>query len=110
MTEWLTGSPWDVEAVEVSPDGRLLAVVHNEDGASVLEVVDAKKGKVRRQVASATGEIGGIDRPPSGRDWGFNRALDFKKTCLCITVQRAKFSDTLDAGVGGEKEPDRINL
>ena len=39
-----------------------------------------------------------------------NSALDFKKTCLCITVQRAKFSDPLDAGVGGEKETDRINL
>lgn len=39
-----------------------------------------------------------------------NRAFDFKKTCLGITVQRAKFSDPLNAGVGGEKETDRINL
>ena len=39
-----------------------------------------------------------------------NRAFDFKKTCLGLTVQRAKLSDPLNAGVGSEEEADRINF
>jgi hypothetical protein len=39
-----------------------------------------------------------------------NRAFDFKKTCLGITVQRAKFSNPLNAGVGGKENADRINF
>jgi hypothetical protein len=50
--------------------------------------------------------LGGLGIP----DDFINRALDFKKTCLGITVQRAKLSDPLNAGVGGEKETDRINF
>jgi hypothetical protein len=39
-----------------------------------------------------------------------NCAFDFKKTCLGITVQRAKLSDPLNAGIGSEEEADRINF
>lgn len=39
-----------------------------------------------------------------------NRAFDFKKTCLGITVQRAKLSNPLNASIGGKEDADRINL
>lgn len=37
---------WDVEAIEVSPDGRRLAVAANEGGASKLRILDAASGDV----------------------------------------------------------------
>ena len=33
--------PWDVESFDVSPDGARIAYASNEDGFSVLHVVDA---------------------------------------------------------------------
>lgn len=40
--------PWDVEAVELSPDGRTLAFTVNQDGRSVLYLMDTKSER-RRQ-------------------------------------------------------------
>ena len=37
---------WDVEAIEVAPDGRQLAVVTNEGGASKLRVLDSMTGEL----------------------------------------------------------------
>jgi dipeptidyl aminopeptidase/acylaminoacyl peptidase len=40
LFEPITGNiPWDVEALDLSPDGNLLAFVTNEDGISVLRIV-----------------------------------------------------------------------
>jgi hypothetical protein len=50
--------------------------------------------------------LGGLGIPDNFIDCAF----DFKKTCLGITVQRAKLSDPLNAGVGSEEETDRINF
>jgi dipeptidyl aminopeptidase/acylaminoacyl peptidase len=60
-----------VEAVEVSPDGRLLAVVTNEDGVSMLRLVDAAKGKVRRKVNLPAGLISGLEWSGDGKEVGF---------------------------------------
>ncbi len=38
---------WDVEELKLSPDGRMLAVVTNEDGALTLRLFDAVKRKER---------------------------------------------------------------
>jgi len=70
-TEMLTEVNWDVEAVEVSPDGRLLAVVTNEDGVSMLRFVDAAKGKVRRKVNLPAGVISGLEWSGDGKEVGF---------------------------------------
>lgn len=71
MTGMLPGVLWDVEAVEVSPDGRLLAVVTNEDGVSVLRLVDAQSGKERRRADLPAGVISGLEWRADGRDLGF---------------------------------------
>lgn len=74
MTSMLTEVPWDVDFVEVSPDGKWVAAVTNEDGASVLRLVDAKSGKVKRLIALPRGVIGGLEWHGNGRDLGFNLA------------------------------------
>lgn len=116
MTEWLTEIPWDVEAVEVSPDGRLLAVVHNEDGASVLRLVDAKKGKVRRKAALPAGVIGGVEWHAGGRELGFTLAharspsdaysLDVKNG----EVTRWTKSETGGFSADGLREPELVRV
>ena len=42
---------WDVEAFELSPNGKTMAVIHNEGGASKLRCVDAFTGKLSAQQA-----------------------------------------------------------
>lgn len=45
-TQVLTGHiPWDVESFTLSPDGKTIALVTNEDGASVLHLLDAQSKK-----------------------------------------------------------------
>jgi dipeptidyl aminopeptidase/acylaminoacyl peptidase len=45
-TRFLTEIRWDVENLEISEDGKTLAVVHNESGVSRLRVVDANTQRV----------------------------------------------------------------
>lgn len=68
--EFLSGISWDVESLEVSPDGRTLAVVHNEDGSSVLRFVDARNGRIRRRVDLPAGVILGMEWHPKGQELG----------------------------------------
>jgi dipeptidyl aminopeptidase/acylaminoacyl peptidase len=45
-TRLLTEIRWDVESLEISKDGKTLAVVHNESGVSRLRLVDVKTQRV----------------------------------------------------------------
>jgi len=48
---FLGGVKWDVEAFELSPDGRTLAVVHNAAGSSNLNFIQAETGEPAAQFA-----------------------------------------------------------
>jgi dipeptidyl aminopeptidase/acylaminoacyl peptidase len=52
--------PWDVDDFDLSPDGRSIACVTNEDGIGVLRVVDTQTGRGRRVSNIPTGIIGGV--------------------------------------------------
>ena len=58
--------PWDVEAVELSPDGSRLAYVTNEDGASKLRVVTTDGHRELPLPTLPVGVIGGIGFSPDG--------------------------------------------
>jgi protease II len=51
---------WDVEDFDVSDDGKSVAFVTNEAGASVLHLMDAATGKERPAPKLPVGVIGGI--------------------------------------------------
>jgi dipeptidyl aminopeptidase/acylaminoacyl peptidase len=58
---FLTSStPWDVEDFDVSPDGRWIAVVTNEDGIDVLRVLNAATGVERPLPKLPVGLIGNV--------------------------------------------------
>ena len=65
---------WEAEFFELSPDGKTLAAVFNEDGVSVLRLLDAHSGKVRSEPKLPRGVIGGLEWHRNGRDLGFTLA------------------------------------
>lgn len=72
---WMTPDPkWEVEYFERSPDGRMMAVVSNEDGVSVLRLLETKTGKVRLEPRLPQGVIAGLEWHQNGRDLGFTLA------------------------------------
>ena len=63
---------WDVETLELSPDGRLLAYVANEDGASVLHLLDVESRQERPLPSLPLGVLTGLEWHPNGSALGFS--------------------------------------
>lgn len=63
---------WDVDNFDISPDGRTIAFVVNEDGVGVLRLLDTVTGKEIPAPKLPTGLISGIEWHPSGKHLGFN--------------------------------------
>ena len=57
---------WDVEAFDISGDGRFVAYAINEAGVSRLRVLDVASGRARTVDALPAGVIGHIDIAPWG--------------------------------------------
>ena len=62
--------PWDVESFEPSPDGRTIAFVTNEEGLSVLHLLDTASGKEKPAPRLPVGLVFGIQWHNNGRDLG----------------------------------------
>ena len=62
--------PWNVEQLTVSPDGRQVAFTANEDGYSVLYLMDGA-GRVRPQTTLPRGIITGLQYAPKANVIGF---------------------------------------
>ncbi len=60
--------PWDVDLLAPSPDGRTIAFVTNEDGASVLRLLDARAGREKRAPRLPIGVISALEWHRNGRD------------------------------------------
>ncbi|HEX8667541.1 MAG TPA: prolyl oligopeptidase family serine peptidase [Allosphingosinicella sp.] len=57
---------WDVESFDVSDDGRFIAYLVNEAGASRLKLLDTRTRKARTVTRLPTGTAGGIEVAPWG--------------------------------------------
>lgn len=62
---------WDVTAFDVSPDGRTLAYVSNEDGASVVHLMEARSGRERRAPRLPLGVVSGLRWHENGQELAF---------------------------------------
>lgn len=70
--KWLTEAiPWDVNSVEVDPKTGRVAFVVNENGSSVLYLLE--NGQPRR-LRTPQGQIGGLEFSPDGRSLGLTLA------------------------------------
>lgn len=63
---------WDIEEFELSPDGKLIAFVANEDGVSTLHLMEAKSGKELRAPKLPLGVISGLKFHENSSDLAFN--------------------------------------
>jgi len=71
----LTGDVnWDVENLELSPDGRTMALVTNEAGISRLRLMDTGTREARLITGVPAGVIGGLLWHPAGNELAFTVA------------------------------------
>ncbi|HWW74596.1 MAG TPA: DPP IV N-terminal domain-containing protein, partial [Pyrinomonadaceae bacterium] len=66
-----TDIKWDVDSFALSPDGRTVAFVTNEDGIDRLHLLDTKTRKERPAPRLPVGLLGGLEWHENGRDLGF---------------------------------------
>ncbi|MBX9624151.1 MAG: S9 family peptidase [Gemmataceae bacterium] len=64
--------PWDVEDVELSPDGKTVAFVTNEAGVGKLHLLDVESGKPKPTPALPPGSVSGLLWHPAGKDLAFH--------------------------------------
>ncbi|MGZ7072423.1 MAG: S9 family peptidase [Candidatus Angelobacter sp.] len=62
---------WDVDEVDLSEDGKMLAFVTNEDGISKLYLMNTATGKYHPVAGIPTGLIGGLSFHRNSHDLGF---------------------------------------
>lgn len=71
ITTLVDSIPWDVEGLDLSPDGRRIAFGVNEAGISRLYLFDIADRRLQRVDAVPTGTAGGLTWHPRGRDLAF---------------------------------------
>jgi dipeptidyl aminopeptidase/acylaminoacyl peptidase len=67
-----TGIPWDVEGFDLTKDGKRIAFVTNEEGVSVLHVMNTESEKQETLPKLPVGVIGSLRWHRNGRDLGFS--------------------------------------
>ena len=67
-----TDLEWDVEAFALAPDGRSIAFLTNEDGASVLHRIDAATGAALPVPQLPVGVVNSLEWHSSGRELGLS--------------------------------------
>ena len=63
---------WDVDDFDISPDGRSIAFVTNEDGAGVIQLLDTASGRSKPGPKLPLGVVFGIKWHKNGRDLAFS--------------------------------------
>jgi dipeptidyl aminopeptidase/acylaminoacyl peptidase len=71
ITTLVDSIPWDVEGLDLSPDGRRIAFGVNEAGISRLYLFDIADRRLQCVDAVPTGTAGGLTWHPRGRDLAF---------------------------------------
>ncbi len=112
---FLTSSiPWDVEDFDLSPDGKTLAFVTNEDGVSVLRLLDTATGKERPAPKLPAGVISGLLWHKNSKDLGFNLSSARSVTdvysldATTAKVERWTFSETGGLNAAEFPEPEQV--
>ncbi|PYY12893.1 MAG: peptidase S9, prolyl oligopeptidase, partial [Acidobacteria bacterium] len=65
---------WDVDDFDISEDGRTIAFVTNEDGASVIRLLDTASGRQKPGPKIPLGVVGRVKWHKNGRDIAFSLA------------------------------------
>jgi dipeptidyl aminopeptidase/acylaminoacyl peptidase len=85
--------PWDVEGFDITPDGATIAFTTNEDGLSVLHLLDRKTGKEKPAPKLPVGLVFDVQWHKNGRDLAFNVASsrsNFDVYSVDVTSERVE--------------------
>jgi dipeptidyl aminopeptidase/acylaminoacyl peptidase len=94
--------PGDIEEFDLSDDGKLLAVVTNEEGASRLHVLNAANGKEVRTPKLPLGVMGGLSWHKNNRDLGFTlTSAQSPSDVYSLDVKSGKVERWTDSETGG---------
>jgi len=63
---------WNVEEFDLSPDGKTIAFITNEDGVGQLRLIEARSGRAKRGPKLPLGIPSGVTWHEHGRELGFN--------------------------------------
>ncbi len=106
---------WDVDEAALSYDGKLTAFVTNEDGVSVLHLLDTRTGKERPVPKLPVGIIGGVSWHKDNHDLGFSIASArspndaYSLDIATGKVERWTTSETGGLNVANFAEPELIH-
>jgi dipeptidyl aminopeptidase/acylaminoacyl peptidase len=93
---------WDVESLALSPDGRMLAFVTNEDGIGRLRLLDTQTRREREAPRLADGTIGGLEWHENSRDLGFTlSSARSTADVYSLDVQTGKVERWTESEAGG---------
>jgi dipeptidyl aminopeptidase/acylaminoacyl peptidase len=93
---------WDVNEFELSPDGKTLAYISNEDGVGVLHLMDAKSGKELKTPKLPLGIPSGLEWHKNNRDLGFSFTSAKSPTdAYSIDVKAGKVERWTESETGG---------
>ncbi|MEM6836650.1 MAG: S9 family peptidase [Cyanobacteria bacterium P01_C01_bin.120] len=105
---------WNVEWTDLSPDGQQLAFVVNENGASVLYVMNTETGAKRTFAELPAGRIRNLGWHPNGQELGFtlysarSTADVFSLDVTTEKLQRWTQSETAGLNTNTFAEPELI--
>src|SRR5262249_40048108 len=66
--------PWDVNEFRLSWDGKMIAFITNEDGLSILHLLDTARGQEQPAPKLPLGLIGGLRWHKNNQELGFGMA------------------------------------
>ncbi|MEP7206556.1 MAG: prolyl oligopeptidase family serine peptidase [Casimicrobiaceae bacterium] len=72
LTPFGVATPWDVDHLALSPDGRTVAVITNENGTGVLRLYDAATRREKARPALPRGTVAGALWHHNSRDLALN--------------------------------------
>ncbi|MGF1457989.1 MAG: S9 family peptidase [Leptolyngbyaceae cyanobacterium] len=115
LTHLTDNIPWNVEAVALSLNGEQIAIILNENGASILYLMDAATGEQQQISAISAGRLRGLEWHPSGEEIGFT-LLSARSTADVFSfnpargqIQRWTQSETAGLNTDSFAEPELIS-
>jgi dipeptidyl aminopeptidase/acylaminoacyl peptidase len=99
---WTTHIPWDVSEFDLSPDGRTIAFITNEDGIGVLHLLSTRTGRERPAPKLPLGIPSGLEWHQNSRDLAFNlSSAKSPADAYSVDVKTSKFERWTESETGG---------
>jgi dipeptidyl aminopeptidase/acylaminoacyl peptidase len=106
---------WDVTSFAMTRDGKRIAYITNEAGASVLHLLDTASGKERPMPFRSLGVVADLEWRRNGTELGFTfSSAHFQSDAYSLDVRSGRidrWTDSRTVGLHPEEfaEPERIN-